>query len=139
MSTFRLKGTSGPVINQAWTLEDRTLIGRSDDCEIRIDGKAVAPRHAAVTVEGGKVVLRLLETGGELHLNGQAVEEAALVSGDEIRIGDCRWLLQAPGLKPEKVLTEQALRRRVNLLPWLVAGTLSALALLAWRLGWLPF
>ena len=139
MSTFRLKGTSGRVINQGWPLEGKVVIGSAEDCEIRVHSESVAPRHAALEVKGGQVTLRLLAEDGELHLNGEPVEQAPLVSGDEIRIGDCRWLLQAPGLKPERVLTETAVRRRVRLLPWVIAGGLSALALLAWRLGYLPF
>lgn len=139
MSPFRLKGTSGQVINRSWPLEGEVAIGSSEDCEIRIDSESVAPRHAELTVEGGQVTLRLLAEGGSLQLNGEAIDQAPLVSGDEIRIGDCRFLLQAPGLKPERVLTEPATRRRVRLLPWIIVGVLSALALLAWRLGFLPF
>jgi hypothetical protein len=87
----------------------------------------------------GRISLRLLEDGGELYVNGQAIQAEDLASGDEIRIGNCRWMLQAPGLKPRKVLTDDAVRRRASLWPWLVVGILSALALLAWRLGYFPF
>lgn len=139
MSLFRLKGTSGPVINESWKLGERAVIGSDEECDVRVESESVAPRHAQLEVQGGQVMLRLLEDGGALHLNGQAVTETPLVSGDEIRIGPCRWLLQAPGLKPERVLTEEAVRHRVRLIPWLIVGGLSALALLAWRLGYLPF
>jgi pSer/pThr/pTyr-binding forkhead associated (FHA) protein len=138
MSTFQLKGTSGRVINQSWPLEESAVIGSSEACEIQVDSDTVAPRHAALEVAVGQVNLRLLAGGGELFLNGEAVEQAALFSGDEIRIGSSRWLLQAPGLRPERVLTEKAVRRRVRLLPWLIAGGVSALVLLAWRLGYIP-
>lgn len=139
MSLFRLKGTSGPVINETWKLGERTVIGSAEDSDLRVESEAVAPRHAELEAGDGQVILRLLESGGDLHLNGQAVTESPLVSGDEIRIGPCRWLLQAPGLKPDRVLTEKAVRHRVRLIPWLIVGGLSALALLAWRLGYLPF
>lgn len=139
MSDFRLKGTSGSVINRSWDLEDRMVIGSDENCAIRVESEAVAPRHASVEVEDGQVMLRLLEGGGELYLNGEPVTRAPLISGDEVRIGNCRWLLQAPGLKPERVLTEKVVRRRVRLLPWLIAGAVSALVLLAWRLGYIPF
>lgn len=139
MSLFRLKGTSGPVINESWKLGERAVIGSAEECDVRVESESVAPRHAEVEVQDGQVMLRLLEDGGELHLNGQAVTQSPLLSGDEIRIGPCRWLLQAPGLRPERVLTEDAVRHRVRLIPWLIVGGLSALALLAWRLGYLPF
>ena len=139
MSLYRLKGTSGPAISQAWSLEAHAVIGSEDGCEIRIDSETIAPRHAELNIADGEITLRLLEEGGEVHLNGESVRTARLASGDEIRIGGCRWLLQAPGLKPERVLTGEAVRRKAKLWPWLVAGGLSALALLAWRLGYIPF
>lgn len=139
MSLFRLKGASGPVINQSWKLEDRAVIGSADDCAVKVDSDTVAPHHAELEIRGGQVNLKLLEQGGELFLNGQQIDASPLVSGDEVRIGSCRWLLQAPGLRPERVLTEDAVRHRVRLIPWLIVGGLSALALLAWRLGYLPF
>ncbi len=139
MIFYRLKGTSGAVANEAWDLQQQTVIGSAPDCAIVLQGESVAPRHAELEVEDGTIALRLLEEGAELFVNGKAVTEAVLFSGDEIRIANCRWLVQAPGMKPERVLTEAAVRRRVRMLPWLIAGGLSALALLAWRLGWLPF
>ena len=72
-------------------------------------------------------------------LNGEPVEQASLGSGDEIRIANCRWVLQAPGLRPQKVLTEDAVQRKRGRLPWLIVGGLLAAAALAWYRGWLSF
>ena len=44
MSIYRLKGASGAVINQSHTLGEKTLIGRADDCDLRIDQDGVAGR-----------------------------------------------------------------------------------------------
>lgn len=139
MSLFRLKGTSGAVINQAWTLEERAVIGAADDCDIRVEGESVAPRHAELVIADGGITIRRLADGGEVQINGQSVSEAPMASGDELRVGENRWMLQAPGLRPERVLTEQAVRKRSSLLPWVIAGLLSAAALAAWKLGYLPF
>ena len=43
---------------------------------------------------------------------GQDERSAALASGDEIRVGACRFVLQAPGLKPRRVLTQEAVEPR---------------------------
>ena len=64
---------------------------------------------------------------------------AQLASGDEIRIGNCRWVLQAPGLRPEKVLTAEAVKPQRSYLPWLVVGGLLAAAAASWYLGLLSF
>ena len=53
MSTYRLKGASGAVINQAFTLGTKTLIGSADDCDLRIENNGIEPRHAEITEEAG--------------------------------------------------------------------------------------
>lgn len=140
MSIYRLKGASGAVINQSFTLGQRTLIGRADDCDLRIDQDGVAGRHAEITDEGDNgLTLRHLASEGETLLNGEAVKSAALGSGDEIRIANCRWVLQAPGLRPEKVLTEQAVAAKRGYIPWIIVAALLASAAAAWYAGLLPW
>ena len=72
-----------------------------------------------------------------VRVNGEAVREASLSSGDEIQIGVCRWLLQAPGLKPQRVLTEVAVRPQRALWPWLLVIAAGGLAAVAWQYGWI--
>jgi len=36
LSIYRLKGASGAVINQSHVLGKRTVIGRADDCDLRV-------------------------------------------------------------------------------------------------------
>jgi predicted component of type VI protein secretion system len=139
MSTFRLKGASGAVINQSFELGGRTVIGRADDCDLRLDQAGVAGRHAEITVNDSGLLLRRLDPEAEVLLNGQAVESAELASGDEIRIANCRFVLQAPGLRPAKVLTSEAVSPRRGYLPWLIVAALLAAAAVSWRAGWLSF
>ena len=138
-AVYRLKGTAGTVTNQAWPLEGQVVIGSDAGALIQASGDAIAPRHAELTVTDGEIRLALLESGAELFLNGKPVEESLLASGDEIRIGGCRWMLQAPGLRPQKVLTEDAVKQRFNWVPWLVAAGLVGLGALAWWQEYLPF
>ena len=140
MNTYRLKGASGAVVNQAFTLERTTSIGRAEDCELRIDSDGVASRHAEIhEIEDGALIIRNLDPSFETLLNGEAVDEARLASGDEIRIANCRWVLQAPGLRPDKVLTANAVRPKRSFLPWLIVGGLLTAAAAAWQLGLLTF
>jgi predicted component of type VI protein secretion system len=135
---YRLKGTAGEVLNRSYPLEGRLLIGRADDCDVRVDGERVAPRHAEVIVgEEGGVTLRSLAPAGDTLLNGEPVSRATMTGGDEIRLGTCRWMLQAPGLKPRRVLTETAVAARPARWPWLLALAAAAALVLAWQRGWL--
>lgn len=140
MSNYRLKGASGPVINKSYRLGASIRIGRADDCDIRVDAQEVASRHAEIreSDEGGLVLVNL-DPSFETLLNGEAVDQSELASGDEIRVANCRWVLQAPGLRPEKVLTGEAVKARRSYLPWLITAGLLAAAGLAWYRGLLPF
>jgi pSer/pThr/pTyr-binding forkhead associated (FHA) protein len=139
MSTYRLKGASGAVINQSFPLGARTVIGRADDCDLRLQQEGVAGRHAEIVAHEGGLTVKRLDPVAEVLLNGQAVESAELASGDEIRIANCRFLLQAPGLRPEKLLTAEAVSHRRPYLPWLIVVGLLAAAAAAWHLGLLRF
>jgi len=139
MNAFRLKGASGAVINKTFDLGQRTVIGRADDCDLRLDQDGVAGRHAEIVAGDSGLELHSLDPSTELLLNGRAVTRAELASGDEIRIANCRFVLQAPGLRPEKVLTTEAVKRRRGYLPWLLVGGLLAAAAVAWYAGLLRF
>jgi pSer/pThr/pTyr-binding forkhead associated (FHA) protein len=57
MSTYRLKGASGAVINQSFPLGARTVIGRADDCDLRLDQDGVAAHHAEISQAADGLVL----------------------------------------------------------------------------------
>jgi hypothetical protein len=74
-----------------FTLEDRvTVIGRSGDCDIRLDDANVSRRHAEVRRIGdGYSVVDLGSTNGT-EVNGQRIQETALMNGDVISVGTTR-------------------------------------------------
>ena len=145
MSIYKLKGTSGSVINQSFPFGESIVLGSSADCDIQLNEAGVAPRHAEICLLDGKS-LQLRDLGSESGtlLNGEPVSETLLGSGDEIRIGTCRWMLQAPGLRPERVLTSDVVskpvRRWPRVLIWTsLAGSAAAVAVLKWKPEWLEY
>ncbi len=140
MTSYRLKGASGKVAGTTQDLAEITRIGRGAECELQLDEAGIAELQAEIRLElDGSLRLVNLHVASEILLNGKVTEQALLSSGDEIRIGQSRWVLQAPGLRPQKVLTEQAVKRKAQWLPWLIPAALLAAAALAWQRGWLPF
>jgi predicted component of type VI protein secretion system len=140
MQKYRLKGASGKVANQSFDLGQSTVIGSGPDCDLVLADEEISVRHAEIRMQdNGCLRLSHLDKTSEIFVNGVAVETASLGSGDEIRIGNYRWVLQAPGLRPEKVLTIEAVRQKRSYLSWLVAVALLATTALAWQRGWLPF
>jgi hypothetical protein len=96
---YRLKAASGALTGQTFGLAETTRIGSAPDAHIRING--LGPEHARIVQRDGGL---WLEADGECLINGEAVHSAALQSGDELRFGTVRLVLQAPGLKPARVL-----------------------------------
>ena len=144
MNNYRLKGASGKVAGHSHSFSQRTTLGSGKDCDLVIDDSTVAAKQAEIVLlDSGNLHLVHLDPATQTLVNGQPVTEILLNSGDEIRLRACRWVLQAPGLRPEKVLTEQAVKQRSRFLPWLIAGALgvaTAIAVaLAWQRGLLPF
>jgi predicted component of type VI protein secretion system len=136
VSVYRFKGTSGGVINQSFQLSDSLLIGRADDCDIRIDDERVASHQAEVRLGAeGIVQIKDLGTGSGVSLNGVKVSQAGLSGGDEIQIGNCRLMLQAPGLRPQRVLAGAAIKPPKRHWPWLLVVAITAALALAYRNG----
>ena len=145
MSHYKLKGTSGSVINQSFPFGESIVLGSSADCDVQLDEAGVSSRHAEIHLIDGKS-LQLKDLGSETGtlLNGEPVTETLLGSGDEIRIGTCRWMLQAPGLRPERVLTAEAVgkpaRRWPRVLLWTsLATAAAAVAVVKFKPEWLEY
>ena len=143
MSHYKLKGTSGSVINQSFPFGESIVLGSSADCDVQLDEPGVSPRHAEIRLVDGRSLL-LKDLGSETGtlLNGEGVDETLLGSGDEIRIGTCRWMLQAPGLRPDRILTEGVVKKTgrdwPRVLAWsTVMLTAAAVAVLKWKPEWL--
>ncbi|MEJ2534384.1 MAG: hypothetical protein P8008_02665 [Gammaproteobacteria bacterium] len=134
MSPYRLKGTSGPLVNQSFRLGERLVLGADGDTPLDLPGAVAEVRLA----EDGGVRLQVLvdDPAVEVCVNGEPVRSANLGGGDEIRVGTQRLILQAPGLRPERVLTEEAVRPRHSPWPWLLAAGAAAVAGAGWYLGW---
>jgi len=145
MSIYKLKGTSGSVINQSYPFRESIMLGSSAGCDIQLDEPGVSSRHAEIRLLDDSS-LQLKDLGSETGtlLNGEAVTETLLGSGDEIRIGTCRWMLQAPGLRPERILTDEVVskpaRRWPRVLIWTsVLAAAAGVAVLKWKPEWLEY
>ena len=143
MSIYKLKGTSGSVINQSFPFKVSIVLGSSADCDVQLDEPGVASRHAEIRlIDGNSLLLKDLDSETGTLLNGEPVIETLLGSGDEIRIGTCRWMLQAPGLRPERILTTDVVkkptRRWPRVLGWtILAASAAGVAVLKWKPEWL--
>jgi pSer/pThr/pTyr-binding forkhead associated (FHA) protein len=80
----------------------KTIIGRREDCDLRIPLSQVSRKHAMLLVQEGAVSIRDLGSVNGTFVNNERVSEQKLAAGDHIVIGPVVFTVQIDG-KPEKV------------------------------------
>jgi predicted component of type VI protein secretion system len=98
LSKASLRGLSGPWFGRSIPLSTARVLGRGAGADVRLDGAGLQDRHAQIDIEDGAVVLRPLSPAATFRVNGHAVRGARLVQGDQIEIGEHRFVLEAPGV-----------------------------------------
>ena len=131
---FRLKATSGPTTGQAYELNaEVTELGSSESMDIILAGLEAAHARISRSAEG-----LFIEPVGDspVFVNGVSVAQPqALQSGDEIRLGSLHLMLQAPGLRPQRVLHTVQDKPQRTWLWWVGGAIILGAGTLAW-LGW---
>lgn len=83
---------------------DMTVIGRREDCDLRIPLGEVSRKHCRLVRDGDTLKLEDLGSSNGTFLNGQRVQEALLSPGDTIQVGPVVFALQIDGEPPEEEL-----------------------------------
>lgn len=88
----------------------KTVIGRKEDCGLRIPLGEISRKHAILMVEGGTVTLRDLGSANGTYVNNKRVSEQELQPGDHIVVGPVVFTVQIDGepadLKPVQTRLE---------------------------------
>jgi pSer/pThr/pTyr-binding forkhead associated (FHA) protein/tetratricopeptide (TPR) repeat protein len=80
---------------RAYDIVDAEIaIGRSQNCHVVLEDKKSSRKHAIILQKDGKFLLRDLGSSNGTLVNGERVDERELSSGDEIQIGDTRFLFK---------------------------------------------
>ncbi len=80
---------------------DLTVIGRREDCDLRLDHKGVSKLHCVLVKADGLLLLRDLGSTNGTRVNGQRTRRAALAPDDEIRIAGVSFRVAVtPGEAP---------------------------------------
>jgi len=71
--------------------KDMTLVGRKEDCDIRLDHKSVSKMHCVIVKTDGLLLLRDLGSTNGTRVNGQRVRRAALLPNDQVTIAGFKF------------------------------------------------
>ncbi|HEY2586839.1 MAG TPA: FHA domain-containing protein [Tepidisphaeraceae bacterium] len=83
---------------------DITVIGRREDCDLRIPLGEVSRKHCRLVRDGDSLRLEELGSSNCTYHNAQRVQEAILSPGDSIQVGPLVFVLQIDSVPPDDEL-----------------------------------
>src|SRR5262249_55225208 len=82
-------------------VKDMTLVGRKEDCDLRLDHKSVSKLHCVLVKTDGLLLLRDLGSTNGTRVNGQRIRRAALLPNDKLTIANLHFrILLGPAAEP---------------------------------------
>ena len=81
---------------------DDMIIGRGDDCDLRIPIPIVSRHHCELNVVGDELKLKDLGSANGTYVNGVRINESVIQPGDSLSIGPVNFVVQIDGV-PEQV------------------------------------
>ena len=71
--------------------KDVVLVGRKEDCDLRLDHKSISKLHCVIVKTDGLLLLRDLGSTNGTRVNGQRVRRAALLPSDQLQLASVRF------------------------------------------------
>jgi len=125
---YVLRGVTGGAFGRSYPLQGTITIGRSPECDIRINDPGLSRVHARlVPGEDGVQVEDLSSTNGTF-LNDRPVARGKARVGDEIGLDKLRFRLVGAGHEPIHIEATKALPSAPRGSNWLWVGLVMAVA-----------
>src|SRR5262245_38316690 len=91
----------GPPID---IVKDLIVVGRKDDCDLRLEHKSVSKIHCVIVKTDGLLLLRDLGSTNGTRVNGTRVRRAALLPNDQVSIAHFKFRVYlGPDVEPPPV------------------------------------
>lgn len=72
-------------------VKDMTLVGRKEDCDVRLDHKSISKVHCVLVKTDGLLLLRDLGSTNGTRVNGTRVRRAALLPHDKVSFANFHY------------------------------------------------
>jgi predicted component of type VI protein secretion system len=84
--------------------KDMTVIGRREDCDLRIPLGEISRKHCRLIRDGDTLRVEDLGSSNGTYVNGQRVQEATVAAGDTIQVGSLAFVVQIDGMPADEEL-----------------------------------
>jgi pSer/pThr/pTyr-binding forkhead associated (FHA) protein len=82
-------------------VKDLVVVGRKEDCDVRLDHKSVSKIHCVIVKTDGLLLLRDLGSTNGTRVNGTRVRRAALLPNDQVTVAHFKFRVQlGPDAEP---------------------------------------
>jgi pSer/pThr/pTyr-binding forkhead associated (FHA) protein len=85
-------------------VRDIIVIGRREDCDLRIPLGDISRKHCRLIRDGDTIRIEDLGSSNGTFHNGQRVQEAVLSPGDSVQVGPVVFVLQVDGVPSDEEL-----------------------------------
>jgi hypothetical protein len=85
-------------------VRDMTVIGRREDCDLRIPLGDVSRKHCRLIKDGDAVRVEDLGSSNGTYRNGNRVQQSELEAGDTLQVGPVVFVLQVDGVPADEDL-----------------------------------
>jgi diguanylate cyclase (GGDEF)-like protein len=102
---------SGPLMGKMCCLEnEQTIVGRADDCDIRINDQRISRHHLRIRLVAGKAIIEDMGSTNGTFVNGERVSSRVLQNRDLIHISSDTLFNFAFGKEAERMALDSMYR-----------------------------
>src|SRR4051794_24468767 len=91
-------------------LKDLTVVGRKEDCDLRLNHKSISKMHCVIVKTDGLLMLRDLGSTNGTRVNGQRVRRAHLLPNDQLGIANFKFRVHLGPDQPAPIAPAEARR-----------------------------
>ncbi|MGB7156560.1 MAG: FHA domain-containing protein [Tepidisphaeraceae bacterium] len=85
-------------------VRDMTVIGRREDCDLRIPLGDVSRKHCRLIKDGDAIRVEDLGSSNGTYRNGQRIQQSEFAAGDTLQVGPIVFVLQIDGVPEDEEL-----------------------------------
>ena len=83
---------------------DMSVIGRREDCDLRIPLSDVSRKHCRMILNGETIKVEDLGSSNGTYVNGERIQQAEISAGDTLQVGPVIFVLQMNGFPADEDL-----------------------------------
>jgi len=76
---------------------DITVVGRREDCDLRIPLGDVSRKHCRLIIDGDNIRVEDLGSSNGTYRNGERIQQSELAPGDTLQVGPVAFVMQVNG------------------------------------------